>query len=215
MWNPTGEIPQIVFLHIGNKALPVPINGRDPCRPVEHDRPFIRRMPVQFTNASGCESHVYPCQGLRDGQFPNGHLARPSAFVSPLVRKRERIFEVLNQAFGIGSGWPRGIPILRVQGLIRGAGIGCAPVSPSFVSHLPLLRRRAAYRQAASDRCQGCRADSDKSATRKSVFRAVILHCANPPSYTRSAALTLTGGVNASLVQEASSAIPVSSRYSS
>jgi hypothetical protein len=74
MWNPAGEIPQIVFLHIRNKALAVAINGRDPRCPIEHDCPFVRRMPVQFTNASGCESHVYACQGFRNGQFPNGHL---------------------------------------------------------------------------------------------------------------------------------------------
>src|SRR5260370_16910481 len=66
MWNSAGEIPQIVFLHISNKAPAVPINGRDPRRPIEHDRPFVRRVPVQFTNAPGCESHVYACQGLRD-----------------------------------------------------------------------------------------------------------------------------------------------------
>ncbi len=74
MRNPGGEIPQVVFFHVGDKALAVSIDRRDTRRPVEHDRPFARRVPVQFTNAAGRESHVYACHGLRDGQFPNGHL---------------------------------------------------------------------------------------------------------------------------------------------
>src|SRR5437868_3509677 len=142
MWNPAGEIPQIVFLRIRNKTLAVAINGRDPCRPVEHDRPFVRRVPVQFANASGCESHIYACQGLRDWQLPNGHLPRPSAFVSSLVRKRERIFEGWNQALGIRAGWPRGIWILCVLGRIAWTGIGCTPTDPSLCVRLPVLCSR-------------------------------------------------------------------------
>ncbi len=74
MRNPGGEIPQIVFLHVGDKTLAVPINGSDPRRPVEHDRPFARRVPMQLANAPGRESHIDACHGLRDGQFTNGYL---------------------------------------------------------------------------------------------------------------------------------------------
>ena len=178
MRNPAGEIPQIVFLHVGDKTLAVPIDGRDPRRPVKHDGPFAGRVPMQLPNASGRESHVYARQGLGDGQFPNSHLPRPSAFVSPLVRKRERILEVLNQALGIRGGWPGGIRVLCVQTPVCRTRISCAPVTPWVGSRLVFLRHSAAYRQTASRSSQGSRAESKKSATRELIFGAVILHCA-------------------------------------
>src|SRR5258708_7643345 len=147
MWNPAGEIPQIVLLHIGDKTLAARINGCDPGRSVEHDRPLICGMPVQFTNTSGSESHVHAGQRLRDGEFPNRHLTRPSALVCSLVRERKWIFEVLNQALRIRTGWPCGIRILFVQGVIEGTWIGCAPVSWVWV-----LLCHGAYRQTASRR---------------------------------------------------------------
>ena len=128
MWNSAGEIPQIVFISIRNETLAVPINGRDPRRTIEDDRPFVRRVPVQFANASGCESHIYPGQLFRDRQFPNGHLPRPSAFVNALVRQRERILERWDQALGVGAGWPHGIRVLAVERRIAWARIATATV---------------------------------------------------------------------------------------
>ena len=52
---------------------------------------------MQLPDATGSESHVDSGEGFGDGQFPNSHLPRPSAFIAPLVRKRERILEVLDQ----------------------------------------------------------------------------------------------------------------------
>src|SRR6266481_1185989 len=171
MWNPAGEIPQVVFLHISDKTLAVFINGRDPRGPVEHKRPFVRRMPVQFTNAPGCESHVYPCQGFRDGQFPNGHLARPSPFVSPLVRKRERIFERLHQALGIGSGWPLGICIRRVQRRILRARVALA----SVLFLIPLLLPACSACRENAARRKRRRSYADESPASQYLFLCIIL----------------------------------------
>src|ERR1700720_4615653 len=100
-----GKIPKIVFLRVGDKTLSVRVNRRNPRRPVKHDGPFGGRVPMQLPDASGCESHVYARQGLGYGHFSNRNLARPSAYVGPLVRKREWILEVLDEALGVRSGW--------------------------------------------------------------------------------------------------------------
>src|ERR1700682_3524703 len=107
--DPAREKPEIVFLHIGDKTLSIRVNRRNPRCSVKHDRPLAGRMPMQLPDASGCESHVYTREGLGDGQFANGHLAGPSSFVNTLVRKREWILEVSNQALGVGARWPGGI----------------------------------------------------------------------------------------------------------
>src|SRR6202043_990647 len=106
--------------------------------------------------------------------FSNGHLPRPSAFVSPLVRKRERIFEGLNQALGIGGGWPRRIRILWVQAIICGTWIARAPVSPRIARLLAILRHSAACRQTASHSGQRSRSDSKKPPPRNVILAAVI-----------------------------------------
>src|ERR1700681_4686656 len=98
MRNPAGKKPKVVFLHIGDKTLSLRVNRRNPRCPVKHDGPFARRVPMQLPDAAGGESHVYTSQGLGDGQFPNSHLAGPSAFVNTLVRKGEWVLEVLDQA---------------------------------------------------------------------------------------------------------------------
>src|SRR6266487_3973936 len=147
VWDPAWEKPKIVFLHIGDKTLAVRVNRRNPRCPVKHEGPFTGRVPMQLPDASGCQSHVYACQGLGDGQFPNSHLTRPSAFISALVRKRERILEVLDQALGVRAGWPDGIRVLAIKRLIGRAGISSAPVcAASLCSHDFLQRGKAAYR---------------------------------------------------------------------
>jgi len=179
MGNPAGEIPQVVFLHIGNKALPVLINGRDPRTPVEHHRPFVRRRPVQFTNAPRSESHVHACQFFRDGKFPDGRLVRPSAFLAPLVRKRERIFDRLHQALRIGSGWPLGIRICRFQRSILRARVAFAPVLfgiPRLLPGCPACRQDAG-------RCKSRRTYADKSPASQylflCLFRCAIAHASH------------------------------------
>jgi len=62
---------------------------------------------MQLAESTSSESHVYARQGLGDGQFPDSHLARPSAIVDTLVRKGERILEVLDQALRVRAEWPR------------------------------------------------------------------------------------------------------------
>src|SRR5437660_9886024 len=79
-------------------------------------------------------------------------------------------------------------------GHLRDTRISCAEVN-STIDGRVLLRHSAAHRQTASYRGKSSRADAQKSATREPVFHAVILHCANPPSYTRPAAATFTGVV--------------------
>src|SRR4051812_49930374 len=115
MRDPAGKKPKIVFLHIGNKALALQVNSRNPRGPVKHDGPLAGCVPMQLPAASGCESHVYACQSLRDGQFPNSYLTRPSTFVNALVRIGEWILEVLHQTLGIGAGWPDGIRLLPIK----------------------------------------------------------------------------------------------------
>ncbi len=75
MRDPAWEIPQVVLFHVSDETLTVFIDRRDPRRAVEHDRPLTCRVPMQFTNPAGREPHVHARHGLRDGQFPNGHLA--------------------------------------------------------------------------------------------------------------------------------------------
>src|SRR6266566_9567354 len=140
--DPAWEKPKIVFLHIGDKTLAVRVNRRNPRRPVKHEGPLTGGVPVQLPDASGGEPHVYARQGLGDGQFPNSHLARPSAFISALVRKRERILEVLDQAFRVRGGWPDGIRVLTIKRRIGGAGIAFA----SGCTHHFLQRGKATYR---------------------------------------------------------------------
>src|SRR6266404_2204499 len=140
--DPAWEKPKIVFLHIGDKTLAVRVNCRNPRRPVKHEGPLAGGVPMQLPDASGCESHVYACEGLGDGQFPNSHLARPSAFISALVRKRERILEVLDKAFGVRGGRPHGIRVLAIECRIGWARITFA----SVCSHHFLQRGKATYR---------------------------------------------------------------------
>src|SRR5882724_4666073 len=123
VWDPAWEKPKIVFLHIGDKTLAVRVNCRNPRRPVKHEGPLPGSMPMQLPDASGCESHVYARQLLGDGQFPNSHLTRPSAFISALVRKRERILEVLDEALGVRGRWPDGIRVLTIKRPIGGARV--------------------------------------------------------------------------------------------
>src|SRR6266496_6056561 len=140
--DPAWEKPKIVFLHIGDKTLAVRVNCRNPRRSVKHDGPLAGGVPMQLADTSGCEPHVYARQGLGDGQFPNSHFARPSAFISALVRKRERILEVLDQALGISGGWPDGIRVLVIKRRIGRAGIAFASVGAYYF--LPC--GKAAYR---------------------------------------------------------------------
>src|SRR5260370_12796946 len=128
MRNTAGKKPKIVFLHIGDKTLAVRVNCRNPRRPVKHDGPFAGRVTMQLPDASGGESHVYARQGLGHGQFPDSHLARPSAFVSALVRKGKRILEVLDQALGVRAGWPDRIWVLAIKRPIGWTRITLAPV---------------------------------------------------------------------------------------
>jgi hypothetical protein len=97
---------------------------------------------MQFPDASGCESHVYARQLLGDGQFPNRYLTRPSAFISALVRRRERILKVLDQALGVRSRCPDGIRVLTIKRLIGGARITSALVCAYYF----LQRSKATYR---------------------------------------------------------------------
>src|SRR5437762_9523379 len=86
--DPAWEKPKIVFLHIGDKTLAVRVNRRNPRRPVKHEGPLAGGVPMQLPDPSGCQSHVYARQLLGDGQFPNSHFTRPSAFISALARKK-------------------------------------------------------------------------------------------------------------------------------
>src|ERR1700719_762757 len=123
MREPWWKKPKVVFLRVGDKTLAIRIDRRNPRRPIKHDGPFGGGVPMQLPHASGGESHVYPRQGLGDRQFPNGHLARPSALGNPFVRKREWILEVLDQALGIRGRPPYRIRILAIKGRIGWAGI--------------------------------------------------------------------------------------------
>src|SRR6266478_9133433 len=123
-----GKIPKIIFLHIGDKTLAVCVNRRNPRISVQHDGPLAGRVPVQLPDASGGKSHVYACHRLGDGQFPNSHLPRPSAFVNTLVRKRERILKVFDQALRVGGGWPHRIRVLSIKLLVAWAWISLASV---------------------------------------------------------------------------------------
>src|SRR6266481_3306223 len=115
MRDTAGEKPKIVFLGISDETLPVGVNRRNPRCPVKHDRPLGGRVPMQLPDAARGQPHVYARHVLRDGQLPNSYLPRPSALVSPLVRKGERILEVLDQALGGGGGWPDGIRVLAIE----------------------------------------------------------------------------------------------------
>src|SRR5438046_3621002 len=104
--DPAWEKPKIVFLHIGDKTLAVRVNRRNPRRPVKHEGPLAGGVPMQLPDPSGCQSHVYARQLLGDGQFPNSHFTRPSAFISALAPKRKWILEVFDQALGVRGRWP-------------------------------------------------------------------------------------------------------------
>src|SRR6266404_670351 len=139
--DPAGKKPKIVFLYIGDKTLAVRVNRRNPCRPVKHDGPLAGGVPMQLADTSGCEPHVYARQGLGDGQFPNSHLTRPSAVISALVRKRERILEVLDQALRVRAGRPDRIRVLAIK--LR---IGWTGISPASVCTCHFLQcGKAAY----------------------------------------------------------------------
>src|SRR2546422_678008 len=62
MWDPAGEIPQIVFLRIGNKTLAVAINGRDPRAPVNST--FDGRVLLRKSTGH-CQTASYRGQGSR------------------------------------------------------------------------------------------------------------------------------------------------------
>src|SRR6266481_1264516 len=154
MRDTAGEKPKIVFLGISDETLPVAVNRRNPRRAVKHDRPLGGRVPMQLPDAARGQPHVYARHVLRDGQLPNSHLPRPSALVSPLVRKGERILEVLNQALGVGGRRPNRIRVLAIKPRIGWTGITLASV----------CTRDFLQRGKAADRGSG---RSDKTATSK------------------------------------------------
>src|SRR5713226_8406892 len=98
MGNSGRKVPEIALLYVGNKALAVRIDAGDPRGAIQHVRPLRCRMPMQFPDAAGGESHVYAREGLRDCQLAHGHLARPPSLVQPLVCEREGILESLYAA---------------------------------------------------------------------------------------------------------------------
>src|SRR5882724_4603937 len=160
--DPAWEKPKIVFLHIGDKTLAVCVNCRNPRRPVKHESPLTGGVPVQLPDASGCEPHVYARQLLGDGQFPNSHLTRPSAFISTLVRKGKRILEVLDQALRVRAGRPDRIRVLAIK-----PWIGWTGVSPASVCTCHVLRcGKAAY-------CGSSR--SDETSTSKCAHNGFFL----------------------------------------
>src|SRR6202011_35765 len=112
---PAGEEPQVVFLHVGDKTLSLRVNRRDPSRAVKHEGPFGGSVPMQLAYAAGSESHVYTRQGFGHREFPHRNFARPTTFVSPLVRKRERVLEVLDQALRACRSWPTRVRVLGVN----------------------------------------------------------------------------------------------------
>src|SRR5438046_8870158 len=102
-----------MFFYIGDKTLPVCVDCRNPRCPVKHDGPLARGTPMQLADASRSSRTV---------------TSRPSAFVNTLVRKREWIFEVLNQAFRVRGRRPDGIRVLAIKPQICRAGVAPAPV---------------------------------------------------------------------------------------
>src|SRR5260370_25254047 len=144
MRDPAREKPKIVFLYIGNETFSVGVDGRDPRRAVKHDGPLGGGVLMQLPDAAGSQSHVYTGQGFGNGQLPNCHLARPSAFVSPLVRKREWILEVLDQALRVCGRWPNRIRVLGIKPRVGWTRIAPAPICTDDF----LQCSKAAYRDS-------------------------------------------------------------------
>lgn len=58
MQDTSGEIPEIAFADVGDKALAFNIEPGDARVAVQHDRPLGSSVPVQFAYASRGQSHV-------------------------------------------------------------------------------------------------------------------------------------------------------------
>src|SRR5712691_10874783 len=85
--------PEVALTHVADKASALLIDSRDARVTVQHNRPFRLDMPVQLTDATGSQSHLYARHCLRNRQLPHSNLPRPSTVLHPLARQREGILK--------------------------------------------------------------------------------------------------------------------------
>ncbi len=129
--NPGGKIPEIAFGYIGDEALAVEINRRDARVSVKHQGPLGSGVPMQFTDASGCQPHIDTRNRFRYGEFANRDLPRPSPVLHPFVREPEGVLKRLHST--CISGW-------RQEGVgILGVNCGIAPSAPIALARIRLL----------------------------------------------------------------------------
>src|ERR1700728_411297 len=139
MRNSRGKVPEITFRYVGDETFAVQINRRNPSVSVEHDRPLSSCVPVQFANAAGSQSHIHASNRLGNRKLADRNLARPSTFLHPLVRKRERVLERLHAA-GVRGRRQEGIRILGIQRRITWPGSAGATIVLCWIWFLLLAR---------------------------------------------------------------------------
>src|SRR5580704_3516362 len=130
-------------------------------------------MPMQLADAARGETHVYSGHGLRDGQFTLRDFARPAAFLHPLVRQGEGIFERLHTP-RVGCRRTIRIRIGRVERGIGGAWIARTAIALLLVGGLFLC---AQLFPGEHTRCsQGRRAHSQEAPARQCILLYLIAH---------------------------------------
>lgn len=104
MRNARWEIPEIVFLHIGNETFAIGVDGSDAGAPIEHESPFGGGVPVEFANASCGEAHVDASHGFGDVEFANGDFARPPTMMKTLWPKEKGYLKGGTPPASVGGG---------------------------------------------------------------------------------------------------------------
>ena len=122
------EIPEVALLDVGDEAAPVVVDAGDAGVANEHQRPFVRLVPVQLADGARIEPHIDAGHLGRDRELADGGLPGPSAGLQAVVAEVERPFEV-RQAAAIGE--HAGIDV-RVFGLDR--PVAWAWVGAAFVA---------------------------------------------------------------------------------
>ncbi len=96
MRNTRRKIPEIPFGYVRNKALALEIKPRNARVPIKHECPLCSRVPVQFANSSRGQPHIHARNRLRDRQFAQRHLPRPSSFLHSFMREPKGILKRLH-----------------------------------------------------------------------------------------------------------------------
>ena len=92
------EVPEVARCHVAHKRRSVEVQRGQSAIAVEHQRPFVRLVPVEFADAAGGEPHVHARDLCRDREVVHIHLARPAAVLDAAMHHGERTPEHLRQS---------------------------------------------------------------------------------------------------------------------